>query len=131
MDQDFPLFAKSQVPKVFRSGIYQSHSDLLLECEGLDSTTPVIISEIVNIQAEARVFVLESEIQTFAVYEGVDSPGLMAFAIQFVKQHELPSTCVNSRSAFLEANPTWGAGLNNCDPLFAARCIAQATRLST
>jgi hypothetical protein len=135
LDHEFPLFAKSQVPKIFRSGVYQSLADLMLECDGLDSTTPTIMSEIVTIQTEARVFVLDSEIQTLALYEGVDAPGLTNFATQFIKQNELPRTCVldfaflETRGwGFLEANPSWGAGLNNCDPLFAARCIAQATR---
>ncbi len=137
-EANFPTFVKSQVPKVFRSGIYQSLTELRLECDGLDTTTPIIISEIVNMQTEARVFVLGAEIQTFAVYEGTEVSGLLDFATRFVQQHELPATCVldfahlETRGwAFLEANPTWGAGLNNCDPLFAARCIAQATRVKT
>jgi ATP-grasp domain, R2K clade family 2 len=137
-EADFPTFVKSQVPKVFRSGIYQSLTDLRLECDGLDSTTPIIISEIVEIKAEARVFILNTKVQTFALYEGIDASGLMDFVTQFVNQNELPLTCVldfaflKTRGwAFLEANPSWGAGLNNCDPLLAARCIAQATRVKT
>ena len=46
----------------------------------------------------------------------------------------LPKTCVmdlafiKTRSwALLEFNASWGAGLNGCDPLAAARCIAAAS----
>lgn len=137
-EHDFPAFVKSLVPKVFRSSIYQSIADLQLECAGLDATTSVISSEIVEIKAEARAFVLDGEIQTFALYEGDDISGLIDFATEFIKRNKLPLTCVldfaflESQSwAFLEANPTWGAGLNDCDPLLAARCIAQATRVKT
>jgi ATP-grasp domain, R2K clade family 2 len=137
-ESDFPTFVKSQVPKVFRAGIYQSLTDLRLECDGLDSTTPIIISEIVEIKAEARVFILNSKVQTFALYEGIDASGLMDFVTRFVNQNDLCLTCVldfaflaNQGWAFLETNPTWGAGLNNCNPFLAARCIAQATQVKT
>ncbi len=30
--------------------------------------------------------------------------------------------------AFLEANATWGAGLNGCDPVAVLPCLAAATR---
>ena len=137
-EHDFPVFAKPQVPKIFRSGIYESLTDFRLECQGLTLETPIIISEIVQIKAEARVFVLDAKIQTFALYEGFDESSLLDFANQFVEHNKLPLTCVLDFAllddlgwAFLEANPTWGAGLNNCNPLGAARCIAQATLSNT
>ena len=137
-EHDFPVFAKSQVPKILRSGIYESLTDFRLECQGLTLETPIIISEIVQIKAEARMFVLDAKIQTFALYEGFDESSLLDFANQFVEHNKLPLTCVLDFAllddlgwAFLEANPTWGAGLNNCNPLGAARCIAQATLSNT
>jgi hypothetical protein len=46
----------------------------------------------------------------------------------------IPATCVVDIGyiaqrgwAIIEANAVWGAGLNGCDPLAAAMCIAEAT----
>jgi ATP-grasp domain, R2K clade family 2 len=58
----------------------------------------------------------------------------VAFISAFAQANQLPKTYVidvgyqPSRGwALVEANATWGAGLNGCDPFGAARCIAWAT----
>ena len=131
----FPLFVKPVVPKVFRALVYDSLELLQAECKGLEADTAVLISEPVDIVAEARCFILDRAVATCSVYEG---EGRVADAIDVAKnvasKYRLPRTCVidlmfiESRGwAVLEFNSTWGAGLNSCDPHAVASCILHAT----
>lgn len=130
--QNYPFFAKSLIPKLFRSRVYATHQDLEDECRGLDPATQILTSQIVEIQAEARAFLLHSQIQTCAVYEGKAEPP-RDFLQTAAHQLELPSTCVLDAAllpdgwALLEANATWGAGLNGCQPTAVAQCLELAT----
>jgi hypothetical protein len=134
----FPIFVKPVVPKQFRAGIYNSLDELTQECQGLESITEVLLSDIVTLQAEARAFVLDSKILTINVYEGAaDKEQATQFAEQVVQMLELPQTCVidvglldNGTWIFIEANPAWGAGLNGCDAVGAAVCISAATLIN-
>lgn len=131
----YPLFAKSAVPKLFAARVYPSVQELLDEARGLEQDTLVLASEIVELTAEVRAFVLDREVVTLAVYEGhdVDLEHARSFAARVAATGMLPSTCaldvgpIRGRSwAVIEANASWGAGLNGCDPAAVARCIAAA-----
>ncbi|GGJ18745.1 hypothetical protein GCM10008938_01030 [Deinococcus roseus] len=131
---DFPLFAKSAVPKLFRSGVFQTLADLKQECTGLEPDTQLMCSEVVSFLAEARVFVLQGRLMTCAIYEGEGSLEDFQESIQpFLWEHQLPETCtadfgfIPERGwALIELNPTWGAGLNGCDPGAVSLCLEHA-----
>jgi hypothetical protein len=131
----FPVFVKPVVPKQFRAAVYASKADLESECHGLGQETAVVVSEVVRFEAEARAFALDSVIRTLAVYEGAANHDHAAyFAERVLRALDLPRTCVldvglldDGSWAFIEANATWGAGLNGCDPMAVAVCIAAAT----
>jgi hypothetical protein len=132
---DYPQFIKPLIPKQFRAAIYSQPEELSKECEGLGVETQVLVSEIVEFTAEARAFLLDGRIETCAVYEGeAEVKEAFAFVSGFAQANQLPKTCVidvgyqpSKGWALVEANATWGAGLNGCDPFGAARCIAWAT----
>jgi len=132
---DFPLFVKPAIPKQLRANVFASLDALRSECKGLPDDTAVLVSEIVRIRAEARAFALDSVIQTVSVYEGSANHDQAAyFAERVLQALDLPRTCVidvglldDGRWAFIETNSTWGAGLNGCDPIRVAPCIAAAT----
>lgn len=95
----------------------------------------MLASEIVVFTAEVRAFVLDGEVVTLAAYEGRDVAvdDARSFASHVAATGLLPKTCVldvgpiHGRSwAVIEANASWGAGLNGCDPAAAASCIAAA-----
>jgi hypothetical protein len=90
---------------------------------------------VVEIRAEARAWVLDGQVLTCAVYDGAGDPdGASLFVAGAVAGLDLPSTCVIDAAlidggwCILEANASWGAGLNGCDATAAARCIDRATR---
>lgn len=131
----FPLFVKPSVPKMFRAAVYLSAHALLAECKGLESDTPILTSEPVELVAEARAFILDREVTTCALYEGMeDVENAASMAQQFAVCHECSQTYVIDMGfikdggwAVLEFNSTWGAGLNGCDPRAVAMCLAHAT----
>lgn len=133
--EDFPLFAKSLVPKLFRSRVYASWSDLEDECRGLDPTTPVLVSSVVEIRAEARAFVLRGQVVSCSVYEGEAQPPA-DFLARAALALDLPETLVLDAAllpdgwALLEGNATWGAGLNGCSADAVVPCLELATRPS-
>lgn len=129
----FPLFAKSLVPKLFRSQVYASWPELEAECRGLEISTQILTSEVVEIRAEARAFVLHGRVQSCAVYEG-EAEAPLEFLDRAASQLELPATCVLDAAlltggwAVLEANASWGAGLNGCEPAAILGCLEIATQ---
>ncbi|WP_342378170.1 ATP-grasp domain-containing protein [Myxococcus stipitatus] len=133
----FPRFIKPQVPKLFRARVWNEPEALLAECRGLDPKTLVLSSEVVDLRAEARAWVLDGHVVTCALYEG---EGHVSTARSFLdtvaRQTRLPPACVldaawveGSGWVLLEANAAWGAGLNGCDASEAARCIAAASHI--
>ena len=132
----FPTFVKSYIPKLIRSRVYASQSDLIGELRGLEPTTELLVSEIVEFEAEARSWVLDGEVLSIACYE--DDGDLVpagALASAAGREPVVPSPCVidvgltrDRGWIVIEANAAWGAGLNGCDALAAARCISRATR---
>jgi hypothetical protein len=135
----YPIFVKPLTPKLFRAAIYKSGSDLLAECSGLELTTEILVSEAVHFVAEARSFVLSGTVQDIALYEG-NAPLDQArdLAGEIGRSELLPATCVIDLGlipergwAVIEANATWGAGLNGCNARRVVPCIAAATRFGS
>ena len=134
----FPIFIKSLIPKVFRARVYKSIEELHTESVGLNAETSVMASDIVEFIAEVRAFVVNNQISTYALYEGEGNlETAYTFLLDFVEHNSLPKTCVidvgclaSGKWVLIEANATWGAGLNGCDPVKAAQCIAKATTVS-
>ena len=132
----FPIFVKSIVPKLIRSRVYGSADELLAEARGLESDAGLLVSDIVELVAEARSWVLDGVVLSIACYEGeADLRAAQDFSTEVAKEAAVPSPCVidvgltrDRGWVVIEANPVWGAGLNGCDPMAAARCIARATR---
>jgi hypothetical protein len=130
-----PAFVKSYIPKLIRSRVYVSSSDLVGELHGLEPTTELLVSEIVELEAEARSWVLDGEVVAIACYEGdADLVPARVLATAAAREPAIPSPCVidvgltrDRGWIVIEANAAWGAGLNGCDALAAARCIARAS----
>ncbi len=135
----FPVFIKPLIPKVFRASVYKTCAELSEECTGLENDTPVIVSDIVNFIAEARSFILNGKMETCSVYEGkaaLENAERFVFSFTQHNRFFMPRTCVidvgcldNGEWVLIEANATWGAGLNGCDAEKAANCIANATEI--
>ncbi len=132
----FPTFIKTFVPKLIRSRVYESAADLAAEAHGLEADTALLVSEIVAFVAEARSWLLGDEVLSIACYEGdVDLALARELAAEIGRDPAITSPCVvdlgltDDRGWIaIEANAAWGAGLNSCDPVAAARCIMMATR---
>jgi hypothetical protein len=135
---EYPAFAKSAAPKLFRADVYTSVDELRNEAQGLEPDTLVLVSETVFFDGEARCWILDGQVVTAAAYEGdVDLGEACAFAVEVARHPVVPPVCVldvglvHGRGwAVIEANAAWGAGLNGCEAHAAARCIARATRLA-
>lgn len=133
----FPLFIKPVKPKTFTSKVYTSIYDFKKETKGIDDAEKIILSGIIEIEAEIRAFILNNEILDAAVYEGsADVNQAKEFLNQFLSQSmvSLPHTFVidlgfNSTNGWfvIELNSSWGAGLNSCDPQKVISGIREAT----
>lgn len=134
----FPRFVKPVVPKQFTAAIYHDPEALQRECDGLESDVEVVLSSIVNFQAEARSFVLNGAVLDTSIYEGIAPlAGARAFTKEFCLEVPLPLTCVIDAGfiegtgwAFVEANASWGAGLNGCDAERVLPAILAATNVA-
>ena len=137
-EADFPVFIKPVIPKMFLAGVFQHIADLKKATEGLPDTEEILVSTIIdNIQAEARCYLLNGEVQDIAFYEGnADLAAGKAFITAFAtaNKEQLPATVVAdiafaSQTGWfvLEFNASWGAGLNNCNAEIVLNCILAAT----
>ncbi|HEX2900562.1 MAG TPA: ATP-grasp domain-containing protein [Bacteroidia bacterium] len=136
-DADFPLFVKPVMPKQFRAAVYQTREALQAATHDLPAMTPTLTSNKVDIESEARFFILGGKVQAAAIYEGEGSLAAAESMVQtFARDHleDLPYTYVvdiafNALLCWfvLEFNAVWGAGLNGCDPGKVVACIAAAT----
>ena len=131
----FPRFVKPVIPKQFRAAVYADLEQLATETRGLEPDVVLVVSEPVAFTAEVRCFVLDGEVVTAACYEGrADIDGARAFAGSFASDAPLPATTVldigRTERGFclIEANATWGSGLNGCEPQPVAECLKVATR---
>jgi hypothetical protein len=129
---------KPQVPKQFRASVYARFGDLDHETRGLPPEAPLLVSEVVRLEGEARAWVLDGRVLTCAVYEGAAGASeAIELALDVASRADLPRSCavdvglIAGRGwGLLEANAAWGSGLNGCDPTKAARCIAFASMLA-
>jgi hypothetical protein len=136
---DFPTFVKPLVPKTFRAAVYRTSQELADECKGLEKETKLLLGEIVHFEAEARGFVARQELLDCQIYEGNNQLyGADNFIRDFLHEESLPLTCVidvgfiTGRGwSIVEANASWGAGLNGCDARRILPAIALATKAST
>jgi hypothetical protein len=137
-EKDFPIFIKPATPKQFAGRVYKAIDEFAEETNGLPVNEQILVSEIINVTAEARAFVLDKNLLDVAIYEGeADLKKASEFLIAFLQDSDitLPKTCVidigyNSESGWfiLEFNSSWGAGLNNCDPRKVIYAIIEATK---
>jgi len=137
-ENDFPVFIKPVVPKIFLAGIFNSLEDFRKVTIGLEDTEEILVSTIINnIQAEARCYILEGGVKDIAFYEGsADLQEGEKFVADFVinNKSQLPGAVVVD-IAFseltgwfvLEFNACWGAGLNNCNADKVIDCIIGAS----
>ena len=132
----FPTFIKPVIPKTFTAAVYAAPEELAKETDGLEATAEVYVSEVVTIEAEVRCFVLDGKVVTASCYEGSeDTTEAVRLAEQIASTAPVPDTCgldfglIPERGwGFIEANASWGAGLNGCDAEKAVACIARACR---
>ena len=131
----FPCFIKPLVPKLFKAAVYADVSALDAACTNVSATEGVIVSAVVAFEAEVRAFVLDGTVLDCAFYEGDGDNGAVAdFVGQLCADVRLPKTCVvdagfvpNSGWVFIEANASWGAGLNGCNAEKVLPAIEAAT----
>jgi len=135
---DFPVFVKPVIPKLFIAGIFQTLTEFKQVTVGLEDSEQVLVSSIVgNIQAEARSFIIDGTVKDIALYEGSgDLTTGKIFLNNFIdnSKKQLPRVVVvdlaysNDLGWFvLEFNACWGAGLNNCKAENVIDCIIGAT----
>jgi hypothetical protein len=131
----FPVFIKPITPKQFRGTVYPSAAELIEECRGLTPETQVFISDVVEIAAEVRSFVLDGKVLDASAYEGKpDLTDAISFTSEVVRAMALPRTVVvdvgfiaNRGWAVIEFNASWGAGLNGCDAMKVLPAILAAS----
>jgi len=134
----FPIFAKPYVPKIFRAAVFSSSQELADECRGLEMETKLLFGEVVRFEAEARAFVAGQQLLDCQIYEGSgERHGAEGFIHSFLQEESLPPTCVIDVGfvagrgwAIVEANASWGAGLNGCDARRVLPAIASATKVA-
>ena len=134
----YPLFIKPAVPKLFEPRIIKAAEEMDGERAELNDSTLVITSEIVRFDSEVRCFILHGELKSLGIYEGnpkLSEAKSFVDAFLFENKKILPNTVVidigyigDKGWAVIEANATWGAGLNGCDAKNVIDCIYFATK---
>lgn len=133
----FPTFIKPVKPKTFKSQVYLSYEEFIVETKGIGSEEEIIQSEILQIDAEVRAFILNNNILDLAIYEGnTNTEDAKTFLQDFLTHHtiDVPNTYVidlgyNTKDDWfiIEFNSSWGAGLNGCNPDKVISGIREAT----
>jgi len=137
-EEDFPIFIKPVIPKIFIAGVFQTITDFKKVTNELQDNEEILIAGIVdNIQAEARSFLKDGIVMDIAFYEGsADLKSGKKFVSKFIEtsKSELPNVVVvdiafseNTGWFVLEFNACWGAGLNGCNAEKVIDCIIGAT----
>jgi hypothetical protein len=132
---DRPMFVKPSNDKSFPALAYTGAT----LPEGYDEAMPVLVSELVEWDAEFRCFILDRKLQTFSLYSrkgelqrevGFESSpeeehGMIAFVSKLLADPRVPlpratvvdvGTLSDGRWACVEQNAAWGAGIYGCDP---------------
>jgi len=123
VDCIYPCFMKSMIPKQFAASVFESYEYLEKSCVGLPGETELLVSDVVEIVAEARFFICDGQIAASGIYEGCcDLEEGAKFICGLLREMTLPRTVVvdiaflsDGRWCVVEFNATWGAGLNGCD----------------
>ncbi len=132
----FPCFIKPLTPKLFVARVYDDLDAVRRETEGLELASPIYCAEVVSFICEVRAFICEREVCDFAVYEGALPSGAspLDFIADVIQSGVWPSTYVldvgfvGGRGwCVIEANASWGAGLNGCDAERVLPAILAAT----
>lgn len=131
-----PAFVKSVIPKQIRSRVYATFAELETECAGLEPDTLLLVSDPVEIAAEARCFIHNGSVLDCALYEGAADPvKARAFATSAARRITLPVAVVldiglltDGTWIVIELNSAWGAGLNGCNPMLVLPAISAASR---
>ena len=119
----FPCFAKPLTPKLFAARVYEELDELRRETRGLERSSPIYHAEVVSFECEVRAFICDGEVCDFAVYQGSvkagDTP--LDFIEEVIESDVWPDTYVldvgyveDRGWCVIEANASWGAGLNGC-----------------
>lgn len=139
----WPAFVKPIDHECFPAGIYRDADSLLQRAwSPLMWDQLILLSEIVEIEAEVRTFVANGELKALGSYSGKPSLSQAAeFISSFLDSCNFGMACTidlarikGSGWALLEFNPCWASEIYSCDPKNVIRCIQQACafpRLST
>lgn len=138
LHDDFPVFIKPVIPKMFTAGVFATMDDFAGAAKGLPGTEEILTSSIIaSIEAEARGFVMGGVVKDLALYKGMmDLEDGLIFLQAFIdaNQENLPAVVVvdiaySSKTGWfvLEFNACWGAGLNGCSADKVIDCIIGAT----
>ena len=64
------IYLKPLVPKQFAGKVYSDEAELQSVTKGLQETESVLVSEVIEISGEARLFLLHGRVLDAAFYEG-------------------------------------------------------------
>jgi hypothetical protein len=145
-----PTFVKPAEGKTFEAAVYADGAALPTE-HFVDGATPVLTSEIVDIQLEVRCFVRARKLMTLSPYwragESAETPDgefpflpgeeeqARAFLATLLEHPAVPlppgavidlGRLANGDWLVIEANPCWGAGVYGCDPEQILHTIREA-----
>lgn len=149
---DHRAFIKPADDKCFRAGVYERGRDLPAH-EVLDEQIPVLVSEVVQWDAEFRCFALDRCVQTLSIYVRGGRVALAEDGSWPAEEWELrpagdfaqsvlddPAVRVppalaldvgrlaDGRWAVIEANCAWGSGIYGCDPQCVLPVLQRASR---
>lgn len=120
----FPKFIKPVQPKLFKAAIYTDASAILHQLLPSEMDSPLLCSDIVDVDKEVRSFILDKKVLDLAYYEGSgDLAAPLTFIEQFLSKTDLPLPAsfvldigFNDQLGWfiIEFNAAWGAGLNCC-----------------
>lgn len=142
-----PMFVKPPSDKSFPA---QAYIGAALP-DGYDDAMPVLVSDLVEWDAEFRCFLLDREVQTYSIYSrrgelqrdaGFESTAdeqrdMIAFVSTLLADARvaLPhatvldvGTLADGQWACVEQNAAWGAGIYGCDPESVLRVVQAACR---
>ncbi len=130
-----PRFVKPLEPKLFRAQIVDGPAPILRAYSATRRATPVLIADVVAFEAEVRVFVLDGQVATAALYRGQAAPAdALPLLRVLLACARLPRAAVvdvgrlaDGAWAVVEFNATHAAAAYGCEPAAVARCLAAAT----
>ncbi len=131
----FPVFVKPLMPKQFVGKVYTDEAELQGATKGLQESESVLVSDVIEIDGEARLFLLHGRVLDAAFYEGAgDCSGAIEVGEQLASEVQLPTAVVVDLGllaagewVFIEANAAWGSGLNGCQAERVLPAIGAAT----